>query len=42
MALPTATLAQLGDDLAAVLDMVASTGRVVLAGHSMGGMTIME
>ncbi|MGW4498032.1 alpha/beta fold hydrolase [Micromonospora sp. NPDC004336] len=42
MALPTATLAQLGDDLAAVLDEVAPTGRVVLAGHSMGGMTIME
>ncbi|WP_341717084.1 alpha/beta hydrolase [Micromonospora sp. FIMYZ51] len=42
MALPTATLAQLGDDLAAVLDVAAPTGRVVLAGHSMGGMTIME
>ncbi|MER7456340.1 alpha/beta hydrolase [Micromonospora sp. NPDC126480] len=42
MALPTATLAQLGDDLAAVLDAVAPTGRAVLAGHSMGGMTIME
>ena len=42
MALPTATLAQLGDDLAAVLDTVAPTGRVVLVGHSMGGMTIME
>ncbi|QOC90906.1 alpha/beta fold hydrolase [Micromonospora craniellae] len=42
MTLPTATLAQLGDDLAAVLDTVAPTGRVVLAGHSMGGMTIME
>ncbi|MFG3698332.1 alpha/beta fold hydrolase [Micromonospora sp. NPDC047620] len=42
MALPTATLAQLGDDLAAVLDEVAPGGRVVLAGHSMGGMTIME
>ncbi|MER5335488.1 alpha/beta hydrolase [Micromonospora sp. NPDC002717] len=42
MALPTATLAQLGDDLAAVLDEVAPSGRVVLAGHSMGGMTIME
>jgi pimeloyl-ACP methyl ester carboxylesterase len=42
MALPTATLAQLGDDLAAVLDRVAPTGRVVLVGHSMGGMTIME
>ncbi|WP_018582849.1 alpha/beta fold hydrolase [Salinispora arenicola] len=42
MALPTATLGQLGDDLAAVLDAVVPTGRVVLAGHSMGGMTIME
>ncbi|MEV1013435.1 alpha/beta hydrolase [Micromonospora sp. NPDC049801] len=42
MALPTATLAQLGDDLAAVLDAVAPSGRVVLVGHSMGGMTIME
>ncbi|MEU6074743.1 alpha/beta hydrolase [Micromonospora sp. NPDC047074] len=42
MALPTATLAQLGDDLAAVLDEVAPAGRVVLVGHSMGGMTIME
>ncbi|WP_253290080.1 alpha/beta fold hydrolase [Verrucosispora sioxanthis] len=42
MALPTATLAQLGDDLAAVLDTVAPTGPVVLVGHSMGGMTIME
>lgn len=42
MALRTATLAQLGDDLAAVLDEVAPTGPVVLVGHSMGGMTIME
>ncbi|ABP55820.1 alpha/beta fold hydrolase [Salinispora tropica] len=42
MTLPTATLAQLGDDLAAVLDTVVPTGRVVLIGHSMGGMTIME
>ncbi|WP_229402546.1 alpha/beta fold hydrolase [Micromonospora okii] len=42
MALPTATLAQLGDDLAAVLDAVAPVGPVVLVGHSMGGMTIME
>ncbi|PMR60962.1 alpha/beta hydrolase [Verrucosispora sp. ts21] len=42
MSLPTATLAQLGDDLAAVLDTVSSGGRVVLVGHSMGGMTIME
>ena len=42
MALPTATLAQLGDDLATVLDAVVPTGRLVLVGHSMGGMTIME
>lgn len=42
MALPTATVAQLGDDLAAVIDAVAPTGPVVLVGHSMGGMTIME
>ncbi|MBM0278479.1 alpha/beta fold hydrolase [Micromonospora tarensis] len=42
MALPTATLAQLGDDLAAVLDAVVPHGPVVLVGHSMGGMTIME
>jgi pimeloyl-ACP methyl ester carboxylesterase len=42
MPLRTATLAQLGDDLAAVIDAVAPTGPVVLAGHSMGGMTIME
>jgi pimeloyl-ACP methyl ester carboxylesterase len=38
----TATLAQLGDDLAEVLRAVAPTGPVVLAGHSLGGMTIME
>jgi pimeloyl-ACP methyl ester carboxylesterase len=37
----TATLPQLGDDLAAVVQAVAS-GPVVLAGHSLGGMTIME
>jgi pimeloyl-ACP methyl ester carboxylesterase len=38
----TATLAQLGDDLAAVLRATAPGGPVVLAGHSLGGMTIME
>ncbi|WP_240617446.1 alpha/beta fold hydrolase [Nocardioides speluncae] len=32
---------QLGDDLAAVIEATAPTGRVVLVGHSMGGMTIM-
>jgi pimeloyl-ACP methyl ester carboxylesterase len=37
-----ATLDRLGDDLAEVLSAVAPTGPVVLAGHSLGGMTIME
>jgi pimeloyl-ACP methyl ester carboxylesterase len=37
----TSHLAQLGKDLAAVLDAVAPTGPIVLAGHSMGGMTMM-
>lgn len=37
-----ATLAQLGDDLAEVVDALAPNGPVVLVGHSMGGMTIME
>ncbi|MEV7226997.1 alpha/beta hydrolase [Polymorphospora sp. NPDC051019] len=40
--LPSATLAQLGDDLARVLEQAVPSGPVVLAGHSMGGMTIME
>ncbi|HEX7745859.1 MAG TPA: alpha/beta hydrolase [Micromonosporaceae bacterium] len=40
--LGSATLARLGDDLAEVLDGLAPDGPVVLAGHSMGGMTIME
>ena len=40
--LRSATLTQLGDDLAEVLRVVAPAGPVVLAGHSMGGMTIME
>jgi pimeloyl-ACP methyl ester carboxylesterase len=31
----------LGDDLAAVLDVVAPHGPVVLGGHSMGGMSVM-
>ena len=35
------TIDQLGEDLAAVLDRLAPTGPLVLAGHSMGGMTIM-
>ena len=32
---------QLGQDLAAVIRATAPTGRVVLVGHSMGGMTVM-
>ncbi|ROT26820.1 alpha/beta hydrolase [Micromonospora sp. HM5-17] len=40
--LRSATLARLGDDLAEVLAQVAPHGPVVLAGHSMGGMTILE
>ena len=35
------TVRGLGDDLAAVLDVVAPAGPVVLGGHSMGGMTVM-
>lgn len=37
-----ATLQRLGDDLHEVLRQVAPEGPVVLAGHSMGGMSIME
>lgn len=40
--LGSATLGQLGDDLAQVLRRLVPRGPVVLAGHSMGGMTIME
>ena len=40
--LGSATLGQLGDDLAEVLRRLAPRGPVVLAGHSMGGMTMME
>ncbi len=40
--LRSATLHQLGADLAEVLRQVAPEGPVVLVGHSMGGMTIME
>jgi pimeloyl-ACP methyl ester carboxylesterase len=36
-----ATIDQLGRDLHAVLQSCAPTGKVVLVGHSMGGMTIM-
>lgn len=35
------TIERLGTDLGSVLDAVAPDGRVVLVGHSMGGMTIM-
>ncbi|MFD5831320.1 alpha/beta fold hydrolase [Lentzea sp. NPDC060358] len=37
----TGTIAELADDLAAVLGECVPAGRVVLAGHSLGGMTIM-
>lgn len=37
----TATIDRLADDLVEVIEAVAPTGRLVLAGHSMGGMTIM-
>jgi pimeloyl-ACP methyl ester carboxylesterase len=40
--LRSATLAQLGDDLAEVISRLAPPGPVILAGHSLGGMTIME
>lgn len=36
------TLEQLGTDLAAVIDARVPEGRMVLAGHSMGGMTLMH
>jgi pimeloyl-ACP methyl ester carboxylesterase len=36
-----ATIAGLGEDLRAVLEQLVPRGRVVLVGHSMGGMTIM-
>lgn len=36
-----ATIDQLGRDLHAVVEACAPTGKVVLVGHSMGGMTIM-
>ncbi|MBS2538510.1 alpha/beta hydrolase [Catenulispora sp. NF23] len=38
---PGPSVDQLGRDLAAVLDHLVPAGPVVLAGHSMGGMTIM-
>jgi pimeloyl-ACP methyl ester carboxylesterase len=36
------TVARLADDLGQVLDEVVPTGPVVLVGHSLGGMTVME
>ena len=38
---PGTTIERLGSDLGCVLDAVAPEGRIVLVGHSMGGMTIM-
>ncbi len=38
----TYTIPQLADDLADVLDRLGVRGEVTLAGHSMGGMTILE
>jgi pimeloyl-ACP methyl ester carboxylesterase len=35
-----ATIDQLGDDLERVLETVAPTGKVILVGHSMGGMSV--
>ena len=40
--LKSATLPQLGEDLAEVLRQLVPDGPIVLAGHSLGGMTIME
>ncbi|MGY1708735.1 alpha/beta fold hydrolase [Geodermatophilus sp. SYSU D00758] len=37
----SATVARLGRDLGAVVDALAAPGRVVLAGHSMGGMAVL-
>lgn len=37
----SATIDQLGDDLAAVIQQLVPKGKVVLVGHSMGGMSIM-
>ncbi len=38
---PAATIANLGRDLSDLIDAYAPEGRLVLAGHSIGGMTIM-
>jgi pimeloyl-ACP methyl ester carboxylesterase len=40
--LDAATLGTLGEDLRQIIQTYAPSGPVVLAGHSMGGMTIME
>ena len=40
--LESCTVAQLGRDLAAVMDATCTSGPVVLVGHSMGGMTVMS
>ncbi|CCH74274.1 alpha/beta fold hydrolase [Nostocoides australiense] len=37
-----ASIGQLSDDLAAVIEVVAGADRLVLCGHSMGGMTIIS
>ncbi len=37
----TPSIDALGEDLRCVIDRLAPTGRIVLVGHSMGGMTIM-
>ncbi|MEC3976869.1 alpha/beta fold hydrolase [Amycolatopsis sp. H20-H5] len=37
----TATMAQLGDDLAEIIEHAVPAGRVVLVGHDMGGLAIM-
>ncbi|HYN17661.1 MAG TPA: alpha/beta hydrolase [Actinomycetes bacterium] len=41
-AVGSSTIDQVGADLGAVIDTVAPTGRLVLLGHSMGGMTVMS
>lgn len=38
----TYTVAQLGQDLETVLEVIAPSGPVVLVGHSMGGMTVLS
>ncbi|GAB2681216.1 alpha/beta fold hydrolase [Thalassiella azotivora] len=39
---PPPSVPRLGDDLALVVSRLAPTGRLVLGGHSMGGMTVMS